>query len=73
MRFEKVSISKFFSVIKDNNLEEREIFQISLNQLEDDDGEVIFHYHDRKNGKLVAIYHDIEGAVEGDYYIVVSP
>lgn len=72
MRFEKVSISKFFSVIKDQKLREKEMCNISLSQTEDDD-EVIFHYCDPKNGELVAIYHDIGGVEEGDYYIVISP
>ena len=69
MKIEKVSIGKFFSVIKDGNLREKEIFCITLNELEDYD-ESIFHYHDPDNGQLVAIYHDISGALEGDYFIL---
>ncbi len=68
MKVKKISMSEFFRDIMGGDLEEREVCRIELGAYDQD--EVIYHYHNKHNGKLVGIYHDIADAEGGDYYIV---
>lgn len=69
MKIKKISMSEFFKDIMGSDLEERAVFQIDLGK--NDEDEVIYHYFNKHDGKLVGIYHDIADAEEGDYYMVI--
>ena len=71
MKIKKISMSEFLWIrdIMKADLEERAVFQIDLGENGED--EVIYHYHNKHDGRLVGIYHDIDGVEEADYYIVI--
>jgi hypothetical protein len=69
MKIKKITMHEFFRDIMKGDLEEREVFRWDFNDTESD--EVVYHYHNKHDGKLVGIYHDIADADEADYYMVI--
>ena len=68
MKIVRMNTENFHNFVNDEDLMEEKVFG---SELDDDQDQVIYHYHDRYTRKLVAVYHDMGPIGEADCFKLV--
>ena len=67
MKIKRVLMPEFCDKVNNEDWTEEKVFGFDL---DDDQDQVIYHYHD-ENRKLVGVYHDMGPTGKGgDYYLI---